>query len=247
MRCGLVALIMWLSLVQAKASEMPAFSGTIRYVASIDAQHSERGDQEELERLTRRVRERATASRIEAAAAPPPVAQVLLEDSAAWQLDLERTVLAGGGRLILGTSTLRLRDGRALMETPDGRSLADRHRGTLLMDPPPANREPTLAPLPIVRTDRMGPGEVILGRTTDRFRVEADRQVWLVDADPTLPNGWAMVLERDEPADGLNAQLARLPGLPLRLELRDGDLIRRLEVVTLDAVPPDESLLRPWR
>ena len=230
------------------AASATEFTGVVEMTETISGLQSDGNDRAEFDRYAQLVDNRLKQARADLTTAPPVVAQTLREDLGFYQAELERIAVSTGRELALTTSNYKISRGRVVLITPLVRYRIDRNRGTaqsLLPDGTVADL--TLAPLPTVDASGASDGPVMLGLATKRFERTIAGRTYLMCMALDLPNVCAMATISGATDDGLMAGVARLPGLPMLIEVHDGDIVRRLTVTRLEAKPVPDDEFAPWK
>lgn len=232
--------------------EEPAFQGVIDVDETLASLSDTTADRAELDKMAVTVEERLRQARTQLLTAPPVVARSLTEDIAVWQAELEHIVLGRGGALTLGRTSYLISRGRILMRSALAVVLIDRNRGTAMASVDGVVRTLTLAPIPAVDQAGGVPGGDWNGRQSTLFARKVGNKEYRIAVVPGLPNPFAFSLiqggaERSVSEAELSAVLASMPGLPVAVETRDGELARRLVVVRYQPQDIPEETFRPWQ
>jgi hypothetical protein len=242
---ALVALLLLAPL--AVTAEETAFSGVIEMADTISGLESEAKDRDEFDRYAAIIDTRLKQARSDLAAAPPAVSQILREDISFYQAELERIAGSTGRELVLSTPTYRLAHGRMSLSIPPMSWRIDRNRGIgQRLEPDGTVRDVELAPLPESDASGGETGPVLFGLATKRYVRQIAGKSYTIVVAPDLPNACALGAISNE-TNELITGLARLPGMPLIIETRDGGLVRRLAVtrITPRVIPDAEFAF--WR
>lgn len=242
----LLLLLMTLAAGRAGGADT-GFAGVVEMADTISGLQSDGVDREEFDRYAKTVDERLQKTRGDLGSAPPVVAQTLREDIGFYQAELERIAASTGKELVLSTFTYRISRGRVALTAPPLVYRIDRNRGIgqcLLPDNTVTDVE--LITMPEIDASGGSDGPVMLGLRTRRYeRTIAGKQYTLIMA-PDLPNVCAMGAIAGATGE-LFAGIARLPGMPLLIETRDGGLVRRLVVTRITPRELPDQEFAPWK
>ncbi len=203
-------------------------------------------DHAELERLATLLEARLREARASQSTAPPTVARVLKEDIGFFESELERVVIARGGELVLGRTEYLVKNRRLLVASDGLRLDLDRahQRGTGYVGGV-AHPVPLLAIPEAVDLTGKPDGATAFDRATKRTEIREGGRVWQVDVIVGLPNPWALGLLATQQESDLFRALATLPGLPVTIEETQGEAVRRMRVVKLEARALPDALFAP--
>lgn len=223
------------------------FAGVVEMADTISGLQSDGVDREEFDRYAKTVDERLQRARGDLGTAPPVVAQALREDIGFYQAELERIAASTGKELVLSTFTYRISRGRVALTAPPLVYRIDRNRGIAqCLLPDNTVTEVELVSMPEVDASGGENGPPMLGLRTKRYeRTIAGKQYTLTMA-PDLPNVCAMGAIAGATGE-LFAGIARLPGMPLLIETRDGGLVRRLVVTRITPRELPDQEFAPWK
>lgn len=242
---ALAALLLLVPL--AVTAEETSFSGVIEMTDTISGLESEAKDREEFDRYALAVDARLRQASSDLAAAPAAVSQILREDISFYQAELERIAGSTGRELILSTLTYRLSHGRMALSIPPLSWRIDRNRGIgQRLEPDGTVRDVELAPIPEIDASGGEPGPGLFGLATRRYVRQITGKSYTIVVAPDLPNACALGAISNETND-LIAGLARLPGMPLMIETRDGGLVRRLTVTRITPRVMPDAEFAFWR
>lgn len=228
------------------------WSGVIEVTEALGGRKPAVTEVEELDRLATATEDRLRVLGTEVRTLPPAVARTLRADLGFYQTELERTVLARGGRPFpLATTRYQVAPGRILVEFDRGRLLVDRNRSTALLMIDGETREVAPAPAPAASADDLGEGPVVLGIPTRRraalFGGKAHECLVALD----LPNVYALAAVDEGGAESrasdFTAELARQPGLPMTVAFDQGRILLLLSVTRLEAKPIPDQVFTPWK
>ena len=224
------------------------FAGIVDMAETVSGIKDEHQDQAELERYAKQVEGRVAQARADLASAPPMVAQTLKEDLGFYLAEQDRIAVSSGRELTLSTSTYKVSRGRVALTKGGIEYRIDRNRGTAqarMSDNRVADLE--LAPLPAVDASGGEPGPVLLNLQTTRYVRVIGGKSYTICLAGGLPNVCALTLMRGATDNDLLAGVARLPGIPLLIETKDGDVIRRIVATKLTAREVPDSEFTPWK
>lgn len=243
---AVLVLLLLFALGQGMAADS-AFQGIIDIDETLASLGDSSAEKAELDRMAVTVEERLRQARARLVTAPPVVARTISEDISVWQAELERIVLSRGGALTLGRTTYQISRGRILVRSPMAMVLIDRNRSTATALVNSAVRQAILAPIPPVDDSGGVPGNDWEGRPTTLFLRKVGNKEYRIAVATDYPNPYALSLLLGAPDGDLSTCLASLPGLPVAVETRDGDLARRLVVTRCQAEEIPDATFRPWQ
>ena len=241
----LLLMLLACTLSAASATE---FSGIIEMAESISGLQADGKDQDEFIRYTAIIENRLKQVRSELVNAPPVVARTLREDLSFCTSELERIAAVTGRELVISTSSYRISRGRVVLATPLIRYRIDRNRGTgQSLTPDGQVADVPLAALPAVDNNGAQEGPLVLGMPTRRFERNLGGKNYIILAAPDLPNVCALTMVSGQTDSELMVALAKLPGLPMQLETRDGAIVRRMAVTRIAPRNLGDDEFAPWK
>lgn len=233
MAASVRAMRMLLLLALSTVAVAADWTGAIEVAETLTGPTPTVHDREELDELARSTEERLRRARAEVLAVPSTVARILREDIGFLEAELQRVALARGGTLRVSRTVFFLAGSRLVAESEGFRLSVDRAAGSATVAGGGASRAAALAAPPPAPDERKAvDGPRLLDRPTRRYQLNLAGVQHQVDIDPNLPNPWAIGLVAGAP-DDLFQHLASLPGLPMQVESRDGEVVRRLTVVAI--------------
>jgi hypothetical protein len=213
-------LILMLVTSCACASE---WSGTIKIYEQLQGHEvKDKDERAELEEIYQELEDRLEATNKQLKKAGPAEAGVLREDAGYLEAEMERTALERGGNVRLGRATYVIDGDRLVFNGEEARVLIDRKKGIATVIA--GERKDTVKlKTPIEPRssddDEAGPAlKAFEDLETRHTRIKAEDQEYDVVYAPSLPNVYALGMLPSTPKDSLQGTLARVPGLPMRVE-----------------------------
>jgi hypothetical protein len=230
MQVSLVLLV--LGAVVAGEADPPARL-VVEYEDRVVGQAAQGADRAEVDAMWQQLEDRLRRARAELPQVPATVARVIREDIGVFEAERERVAALRGGAVVIGTRRFVWEGAHLAMVADDQRVVVDLAAGTALLAMGDQERPVTMQRVGEVRPVAEGvAAEAIAGRAVLRFSMTIDdRQVQAFVA-LALPNPFRHVVPAE--GDPLVAELARLPGLPLRVVFKNDDYQRSIEAVRVD-------------
>ena len=223
------------------------FAGVVEMADTISGMQADGGDREEFDRYAKTVDERLQKARADLGTAPPVVAQALREDIGFYQAELERIAASTGKELVLSTFTYRISRGRVALTAPPLVYRIDRNRGIAqCLLPDNTVNEVELISMPEVDATGGDDGPAMFGLRTRRYERTIGGKSYSLIMAPDLPNVCAMGAIAGATGE-LFSGIARLPGMPLLIETKDGGLVRRLVVTRITPRELPDQEFAPWK
>jgi hypothetical protein len=201
-----------------------------------------KGDQTEQDAVAKAMQERVNRLRERLKTATPTVARTLRTDLAHLEGDLERLAIERGSTAQTGRTLYAIGPARTLADGDEAKVVIDRAAGVATLSAAGRDESVRVPPPPAPRAlDDAKPGPAAFGAPTRRGKLVVDDRVYVVTLAEGLPNPYALSLLPATAKDPLYAALASLPGLPVEVELKRNDVVRRWTVKTCEPGPVDES------
>jgi hypothetical protein len=207
---------------------------TIRVEHVVIAPAAGGADREELDRLGKAGEQRLIQIRTALPGLPREVARLAREDVGWYEAEQERLAAARGGRVVVRRRIFIVAGDRMTVDADGLRTEIDFAGGRAELVVGERRTPLPLALPPDARPVADGkPADQVLGRATRRFEMKADGRVYEALVDTSLPNPMRHLVPAEDP-DELSVELARLPGLPMRIASEQEGIERRIEVVAIE-------------